>query len=189
MWWLVLSYSCLGYVAYVYLSWFYLYLVNVRGFDSLRGGLYASLPFWAILIGCPLGGWATDRLAASYGITRGRIAAGLSGMACAGCAIVVGAFADSAGLAIASLSLGAGCLYFAVGAYWASTSDLSKSHAGALSGLMNTGANIGGALSPTLTPWLAAQWGWPMALAAAGAVAMVGAVLWLKIDVAEKLDA
>ena len=173
----------------MYLSWFYLYLVNVRGFDSLRGGLYASLPFWAILVGCPLGGWATDRLAAAYGISRGRTAAGLSGMACAGCAIVVGAFSDSAGLAIASLSLGAGCLYFSVGAYWASTSDLSKTHAGALSGLMNTGANIGGALSPTLTPWLAAQWGWPMALAAAGAVAMVGAVLWLKIDVTEKLDA
>lgn len=189
VWWLVLSYSCLGYVAYVYLSWFYLYLVNVRGFDSLRGGLYASLPFWAILIGCPLGGWATDRLAALYGITRGRIAAGLSGMACAGCAIVVGAFSDSAGPAIASLSLGAGCLYFAVGAYWASTSDLSKTHAGALSGLMNTGANLGGAISPSLTPWLAAQWGWPTALATAGAVAMVGAVLWLKIDAGQRLDA
>jgi MFS transporter, ACS family, glucarate transporter len=189
VWWLVLSYSCLGYVAYVYLSWFYLYLVNVRGFDSLRGGLYASLPFWAILIGCPLGGWATDRLAALYGITRGRMAAGLSGMACAGCAIVVGAFSDSAGPAIASLSLGAGCLYFAVGAYWASTSDLSKTRAGALSGLMNTGANLGGAISPTLTPWLAAQWSWPMALATAGAVAMVGAVLWLKIDAGQRLDA
>ena len=187
MWWLVLSYSCLGYVAYVYLSWFYLYLVDVRGFDSLRGGLFASLPFWAILIGCPLGGWTTDRLAALYGLTRGRTAAGLSGMACAGCAIVVGAFVDSAGLAIASLSLGAGCLYFAVGAYWASTTDLSKPHAGALSGLMNTGANIGGAISPTLTPWLAAQWGWPMALAAAGTVAILGAVLWLKIDLTEKI--
>ena len=45
LWWLVLSYSCLGYVAYVYLSWFYLYLVNVRGFDILRGGLYAAAPF------------------------------------------------------------------------------------------------------------------------------------------------
>ncbi|MDH5576461.1 MAG: MFS transporter, partial [Nitrospirota bacterium] len=32
VWWLTLSYTCLGYVAYVYMSWFYLYLVNVRGF-------------------------------------------------------------------------------------------------------------------------------------------------------------
>ena len=188
IWWLVGSYSCLGYVAYVYLSWFYLYLVNVRGFDELQGGLYASAPFWAILISCPLGGWATDRLAAMQGLTRGRLLAGMSGMAGAGCAIAVGAFADSTLLAIVSLSVGAGCLYFAVGAYWASTSDLSKAHAGTLSGLMNTGANLGGALSPSLTPWMAAQWGWPIALAVAGAVALVGAVLWLKIDPAKALD-
>ncbi len=188
IWWLVCSYSCLGYVAYVYLSWFYLYLVNVRGFDELRGGLYASAPFWAILIGCPLGGWATDRWAATQGVTRGRLLAGMSGMAGAGCAIAAGAFADSSLVAIASLSVGAGCLYFAVGAYWASTSDLSKTHAGVLSGLMNTGANLGGALSPSLTPWMAAQWGWPIALAVAGAVALVGALLWLKIDPAKALD-
>ncbi len=188
IWWLVCSYSCLGYVAYVYLSWFYLYLVNVRGFDVLQGGLYASAPFWAILIGCPLGGWATDRWAATQGVARGRLLAGMSGMAGAGCAIAAGAFADSSLVAIASLSVGAGCLYFAVGAYWASTSDLSKAHAGALSGLMNTGANLGGALSPSLTPWMAGQWGWPIALAVAGAVALVGAVLWLKIDPAKGLD-
>jgi ACS family glucarate transporter-like MFS transporter len=109
-------------------------------------------------------------------------------MICAGCAIAAGAFADSALFAIASLSVGAGCLYFAVGAYWASTSDLSKAHAGTLSGLMNTGANIGGALSPSLTPWMADRWGWPSALAAAGAIALVGAVLWLKIDLAKKAD-
>jgi hypothetical protein len=59
----VLSYSCLGYVAYVYMSWFYLYLVNVRGFDILRGGFFASAPFLAILVFCPIGGWVTDRLA------------------------------------------------------------------------------------------------------------------------------
>jgi MFS transporter, ACS family, glucarate transporter len=181
VWWLVLSYTCLGYVAYLYLSWFYLYLVNVRGFDILRGGLYASAPFLAILIGCPLGGWVTDRLAARYGITQGRFIAGMAGMAVAGCAIAIGGFVDSALVAIASLSLGAGCLYFAVGAYWASTTDLSKTHAGALSGLMNTGANVGGAISPSLTPWIAAQWGWPVSLAAAGAIALLGAALWIWI--------
>ena len=106
----------------------------------------------------------------------------MSGLTCAGCAIGAGAFAVSSFVAVASLSLGAGCLYFAVGAYWASTSDLSKAHAGILSGLMNTGANVGGALSPSLTPWMAAEWGWPVALAAAGAIAVVGAALWLKID-------
>ena len=170
------------------LSWFYLYLVNVRGFDELQGGLYASAPFWAILIGCPLGGWATDRWAATQGVTRGRLLAGMSGMAGAGCAISAGAFADSSLVAIGSLSVGAGCLYFAVGAYWASTSDLSKTHASVLSGLIEYGSQPWWRPFFELNPRMAAQWGWPIALAVAGAVALVGALLWLKIDPARALD-
>lgn len=181
VWWLVLSYTCLGYVAYVYLSWFYLYLVNVRGFGLLRGALYAAMPFVAIAALCPLGGWVTDRLVLRWGANRGRAWAGGLGMFLASLSIVCGAFVESPWLALALLSLGAGWLYFSVGAYWASTVDLSKSHAGTLSGLMNTGANIGGAISPTLTPWLAEQIGWAAALGAAAGVALLGCLLWLGV--------
>ena len=98
------------------------------------------------------------------------------------CSSDLGAWIDSPYLAIASLSLGAGWLYFSVGAYWSSTSDLSKTHAGSLSGLMNMGANIGGAISPTVTPWIAEQWGWPLSLGTAALVAILGGLLWLRID-------
>jgi len=182
LWWLVLSYGCLGYVAYVYMSWFYLYLVNVRGFDVLRGGFFASAPFLAILVSCPLGGWVTDRLALRRGVTQGRKAVGMTGMVLAAATIALGALMESPYLAIASLSIGAGWLYFTVGAYWSSMSDLSTSHAGSLSGLMNMGANIGGAVSPTLTPWIAEHWGWPVSLSVAAIIALIGGVLWLKID-------
>ncbi|MCL1462645.1 hypothetical protein M3J57_29345, partial [Klebsiella pneumoniae] len=76
-------------------------------------------------------------------------------------------------MAIVCLSLGAGWLYFTVGAYWSVTTDLSKTHAGTLSGVMNTGANIGGVISPSLTPWLADHWGWTASLLVAGAFFMV----------------
>ncbi len=181
VWWLVLSYSCLGYVAYVYMSWFYLYLVNVRGFNVLLGGIYAAAPFLAILVSCPLGGWATDRLALRYGITRGRKLTGMAGMTFAAGFIALGALMESPYLAIASLSLGAGWLYFTVGAYWSSTGDLSRTHAGSLSGLMNMGANIGGAISPSLTPWIAQEWGWPASLGIAASIALLGGILWLRI--------
>ena len=59
VWWLVLSYSCLGYVAYIYISWFYLYLVNVRGFDILRGGLFAS-PRGVLVWHDDLADWAEE---------------------------------------------------------------------------------------------------------------------------------
>ncbi len=180
--WLVLSYSCLGYVAYIYMSWFYLYLVNVRGFTVLQGGMFAALPFLAMLVACPLGGWITDRLAQTAGITSGRRWVGLAGMLLAAGSIGLGALIQSPYGAIACLSLGAGWLYFTVGAYWSSTSDLSPRHAGILSGLMNTGANIGGALSPTITPWLAHYWGWPFSLMVAALIALAGGLMWLKID-------
>ena len=189
IWWLVSSYTCLGYVAYIYMSWFYLYLVNVRGFDLLRGGFYGAAPFLAMLVFCPLGGWITDQLAGRHGVTTGRVLAGMAGMGFAGLAIAIGGYADSPWIAVASLSLGAGWLYFAVGAYWASTTDLSKTYAGTLSGIMNTGANLGGALSPTVTPWLADQWGWPVSLLVAALIAVAGALMWLMIDPGKGLEA
>lgn len=187
IWWLVLSYSCLGYVAYVYMSWFYLYLVNVRGFGVLRGALFASGPFLAITFFCPLGGWATDRLAARLGINKGRAYVGGAGMLLSSLSIMLGAFMEAPLVAIALLSLGAGWLYFTVGAYWSSTVDLSKPHAGTLSGLMNTGANMGGSLSPTLTPWLAEQFGWPASLVTAACIAMLGGLMWVKIKPGDRL--
>jgi MFS transporter, ACS family, glucarate transporter len=187
VWWLMLSYGCLGYVAYVYMSWFYLYLVNERGFSVLRGGLFAAAPFLAILLSCPLGGWITDRLVVSHGITRGRRMVGMVGMGLAALFIAIGAFVESPYLAIASLSLGAGWLYFTIGAYWSSISDLSPTHAGSLSGLMNMGANLGGAVSPTLTPWIAQQWGWSVSLGVAAFMALLGGFMWLRINPEERL--
>lgn len=181
VWWLVASYTCLGYVAYIYMSWFYLYLVNVRGFGLLRGAWFASAPFLAMAVLCPLGGWMTDRLAASRGIDQGRRLVGAAGMGLASLAVVLGAYSDSPLLAILLLSAGAGFLYFTVGAYWSCISDLSQRYTGTLSGVMNTGANVGGSLSPVLTPWLAEQIGWAGALGVAALVALTGGLMWVKI--------
>ena len=181
IWWLVLSYTTLGYVAYVYMTWFYLYLVEARGFSVLRGAFFATGPFIAMAIFCPLGGWATDRLTRAMGLNIGRSRVGAIGMLLSGACILAGTEAAEPRLAIVLLSLGAGFLYATVGAFWASTIDLAPRHAGTLSGIMNTGANLGGTLSPTLTPWLADHFGWTASLAVAAAIAALGGFLWLFI--------
>ena len=181
VWWLVISYTGLGYVAYVYMSWFYLYLVNERGFGILRGAFFASGPFLAMTVLCPLGGWVTDRVAAALGVNAGRSWVGSAGMLLSGVCIVAGTQIAEPYTAITLLSLGAGFLYFTVGAFWASTIDFAPRHAGTLSGIMNTGANIGGTLSPTLTPWLAEHFGWNISLGFAAAIAAAGGLLWLLI--------
>jgi len=187
LWWLVASYACLGYVAYIYMSWFYLYLVNVRGIDLLRGGWLAAGPFLAILVFCPLGGWVTDQLVPVLGLRKARLSIGMIGMALAGMLIGVGAWVESHTMAIVCLSLGAGWLYFTVGAYWSVTTDLSKTHAGTLSGVMNTGANVGGVISPSLTPWIADHWGWTASLLVAAGIALCGGLMWMKVDPTEEL--
>ena len=181
VWWLTFSYTCLGYVAYVYMSWFYLYLVNVRGFAVLQGAFFASAPFIAMAVFCPIGGWVTDRLTTQYGINQGRGSVGAAGMILAALFIIIGANVEAPYVAIGFLSLGAGWLYFTVGSFWASTTDLSKPYAGTLSGMMNTGANLGGTLSPTLTPWLADTFGWSVSLDIAAGIALLGGLCWIFI--------
>ncbi|HWF60077.1 MAG TPA: MFS transporter [Nitrospira sp.] len=46
---------------------------------------------------------------------------------------------------------------------------------------MNMGANLGGAISPTLTPWLAQRWGWGASLGLAAFISFLGGIMWLRI--------
>ena len=68
---LTASYSLQGYVGYIFVFWFYLYLVQVRHFDLLRGAFLSSLPWVLSIVSIPLGGVVSDRLA------RGRHGPGL----------------------------------------------------------------------------------------------------------------
>jgi ACS family glucarate transporter-like MFS transporter len=53
---------------------------------------------------------------------------------------------------------------------------------------MNTGANLGGALSPILTPALAQRIGWDNALHFAALIALVGAFFWLGVHPQRSLE-
>lgn len=188
VWLLTISYMCLGYVAYIYMSWFYLYLLNERGFEILEGAFFAAAPFIAIALLCPIGGWTSDRLCEVWGITSGRSFVGCLGMFSASICITIGLQITEAYPAILTMSLGAGCLYFSVGSFWAATIDLSKKHSGTLSGIMNTGANLGGTVSPLLTPWLAEKFGWTASLQVAAAIAFIGGILWVFVKAGDPIE-
>ena len=181
LWFLTASYFVLGYIAYIYLSWFYLYLVNVRGFSVLSGGAYSAAPFLAGAAASLLGGWLTDRLSQRFGKRLGRCGMGLGSMLLTAALICAGAAVEDPYLVILLLSLGAGALLLGAAAYFATTIDLAKAYAGMVGGFMNMGGNLGGALSPTLTPFLAQRFGWDSALYVAAALALVGAFFWLWI--------
>ena len=49
-------------------------------------------------------------------------------------------------------------------------------------GVMNMGCQIGGALTASLTPWIAAHFGWNSAFGAAAFLAVLGAGAWIAVD-------
>jgi ACS family glucarate transporter-like MFS transporter len=48
---------------------------------------------------------------------------------------------------------------------------------------MNFGSNLGGMISPALTPWLAERIGWDTTLTLTAALALIAGLLWLGVRV------
>lgn len=179
---LTLSYFAYGYVAYIFFSWFFIYLNRVRGLDLKSSAFYAMLPFIAMTCAAPLGGWLADWIARRFSKRAGRCGVALCGLALAAVFLTLATQVESARVASLVLTGGAGALYLAQSAYWAVAADISGSSAGSVSGLMNMGNQIGGAVTASLTPWIAAHFGWTPSFLVAAAIALAGALAWLWVD-------
>jgi ACS family glucarate transporter-like MFS transporter len=179
---LTLSYSLQGYVGYIFVFWFYLYLVQVRHFDLLRGAFLSSLPWVLSIISIPLGGVVSDRLVRGrLGPLWGRRLVAMVGLAGSGVLISLGARAGNAYLAAMYLALATALVLSVEGPFWATVVEIAGPRSGTAGGIMNSGCNIGGLISPALTPVLAASLGWENALHVAAALSIIGAALWLGI--------
>jgi MFS transporter, ACS family, glucarate transporter len=181
VWLLTLSQIFAGYVASVFTYWFFLYLVDVRGFSLLGGSFYAMGPFIAAAVLPPFGGILSDRLVQRYGKRFGRRATAIGLMSLTAVFVVGGVRASGPYLAIAMLSLGAGLVFSAITTYWATVVDISRTFAGTITGITVMGANIGGTIAPTLTPLVAKHFGWTAALDCAALAALLAAVIWFGI--------
>jgi MFS transporter, ACS family, glucarate transporter len=178
IWLLTIGIFMLGYVVNLYYFWFFIYLIDVRGFSLLTSSFASSGPFLTMAISAPAGGFLADHLIGRLGRTRARRAVAVTGMTLAGLFIVLGTSVDTPVLATAFLSLGAGSVYLAVTSYFAVALDISPSYSATAASVINTGANLGGAVSPTLTPWIATRYGWTPALHLAAGISLTAAILW-----------
>lgn len=178
---LTLSYFCYGYSAYIFFTWFFIYLSTVRGLDLKVSAVYAMLPFLAMAVGSGLGGLISDRLTKRYGRRIGRC--GLAGVSIglAALFIAAGTQVESARLATVVLAGGAGTLYLAQSSFWSVSADIAGSSAGAVSGVMNMGAQFGGVVTASLTPWVADRFGWTGSFLVAAGLCVVGAVAWVAV--------
>lgn len=182
LWLITVSYFCYGYIAWIFFAWFFTYLARVRGLNLKASAFYATLPFIGIAIGSPLGGLISDRLTRKFGRRPGRCGIAVVGIALAGVFLAFGSNVASARLASLILAGGAGALYLSQSSFWSVSADIGGAFSGSVSGFMNMGAQFGGAVTASLTPAIAARFGWTASFLVAGSLGVVGGLLWLFVD-------
>jgi ACS family glucarate transporter-like MFS transporter len=188
VWALLIGYFCQGYPIYIFHTWFFIYLVRVRGLTISQGGLWGATPYLAIALLAPLGGRFSDVMVRRVGKRRGRQLAVWVGMLASAAFLYAGSGANNRWLGIALLAAGGGFNIFAATTFWAACIDLSQEYTASLSGLMNTFGNLGGWVSPILTGYIATHFGWERALDFAALVTVASAVCWIFVDVSRGFD-
>src|SRR5260370_8221779 len=139
------------------------------------------LPFIAMAVGSALGGWISDIVSRKVGRRAGRCVFASIAMLCAAAFVGLGTTVESAQLATFFLAGGAGALYLSQSSFWSLSADIGKSAAGSVSGLMNMGGQLGGALTASLTPAIATKFGWTASFLVAAALCACGGLTSLLV--------
>jgi ACS family glucarate transporter-like MFS transporter len=157
-------------------------LAQARGLDLKASAVYTMFPFLAMTVFCVAGGVLGDWITARHGLRAGRCGPGFFSLLIAAVLLVVGSRVGSAPVAAMTLAAGVGVLYISQSSYWSVTADVAGEFAGVASAVMNMGAQIGGAVTASLTPWIAARFGWESSFLTAAVLGVAGAVAWLGVD-------
>jgi ACS family glucarate transporter-like MFS transporter len=185
---LMVSYFALGYTSWVFFSWFYLYMAQARGLNLKTSAIFTMMPFACMTLFCLGGGFTSDFLSRTRGLRTGRCFLASVSMFLTAVFLVVGSRVADAFAAAVLLSLGAGCLYFCQSTFWSVSSDLAGKNSGVFSSIMNMSCQIGGAITASLTPWLAQHYDWKMPFAVAASLVLLGALAWLLVHPERPLE-
>ncbi len=167
---------------YFFLTWMPKYLLNARGFDLKTVGWLAMLPLVSMAVGVALAGWMSDRLIFRFGRRWGRRIPGLIGLPLASVLLVTAVETADGKTSAFLFAAAAGLATFGVAPAWAACLDIGGSHAGVVTGIMNTFGNLGGAVGPMLVGFYLDWWNsWNVPLLAVAFFYLFSAACWLGI--------
>ncbi len=188
-WTILLMYHFYCYGAFFFLSWYFPYLVNGRGFTDDELLRYSWMPFVLGAIANMAGGYVSDHLVQKIGLRWGRRVVALIGLGVAAAFILAVVVTQEKFLVVVFLAIGFAGSDFMLPVAWAVCLDVGRKYAGTVTGAMNTAGQLGSFLVAFAFGRIVAATGgnydaplYPMAILMA-----VSALLWLRIDPTRQL--
>jgi MFS family permease len=178
---LTASYTALGYLQYVFFYWVSYYFESVlqRSTDDSRWASFVIT--MSMAVGMAAGGRISDNVCLHCGNRWGRRFVAFTGMGMCALFAWLGVRSTDPTQVTVLFSLSLAALGMCEGIFWTTATEIGGQQGGLTAAFLNTGGNAMGAFAPTITPWLAKQFGWEAAIGVACAICALGGVLWLGI--------
>ncbi|MGC1520243.1 MAG: MFS transporter [Steroidobacteraceae bacterium] len=186
---LAISYLCMNYTFYLLSNWVFLYLVQERHFSVLESGWLATVPPLAAAAGAGVGGAITGGLCRRMGDRWGYRLVPLVAVSAAGALLLISVNASNPYLAVVGLAVCFASIELSEGAYWGAAMTVGRGDTMAVSGVMNTGGNLGGIVGIPIVGYLSGEHLWHTAFVLGAAFSAASAVAWLWIEVEQSVDA
>ena len=177
------SYLCMNYSFYLLSNWVFLYLVHERNFSALESRWLAMAPPLAAAVGAGIGGMITAVLCTRFGDRWGYRLVPLCALPFAGALLLLSVSASNPYWAVVGLSVCFAAVELNEGAYWGAAMTVGKGDTMAVSGIMNTGGNLGGIIGIPIVGFLSEHHLWRTAFVVGAGFAVASAVAWLGIEV------
>ena len=178
---LTVSYFAINYPYYLFFSWFYFYLTEVRHVPPQLAGYFSATQWVVAAVATMAGGFLCDKLSTAYGASRGcrmTVVGGiLFGIPC----LAVGAVTTQPVMMVLLLSTSFASTMLVDAAYWVVAMRIAGPRAPLATGVLNTGGNLSGTAAALLVPLVASALGWVAAIQSAVVFAGAAALLWVWI--------
>ena len=178
---------CYVYVYTFFQTWFHTFLVRGRGFSEANL-LLSALPYVVAACANLGGGAASDALVRRLGAKRGRRVIGAVSLTAAAAFTVAAMLMQHQVLTVVFLALTYGAIAFQQSGVFGVCLDIAGTRAGAMVGLMNTIAQVGGLAGSVLYGYIVDRTGSynapfiPMTV-----LLLAGAALWVNVDASREV--
>lgn len=190
VWLLWISYFCVSYGWYFYITWLPTYLREARHMEPAKSGILAGLPLFLGGIGCMLSGVLTPKISTMLGSSRaGRRAVAITGVLGAAAFLYISTKLGDPVWAVIAIGMASFSNDLAMPPAWGACMDIGGKFAGTLSGSMNMMGNAAGAVAPVVIGYLIDATGnWDMTFYISASVYLIAAACWFFLDSATPLD-